>query len=120
MVSPGHKRDAVREVAEAGVCSLRRACRYLHLHWSSFCYRAKTATDKMVRLVRAIIDVSRAYPRYGCRRIRALLTYDGWQVSRKLVQKVRRAEGLGVKPPKPRQRGARQSTGKIPTEASKT
>ncbi len=98
-VSPGHKREAVREVAESGTCSLGAACRYLGLHWSSFCYRAKTASDKMVRLVRAIIAVSRANPRYGYRRVRAQLANDGWQVSRKLVQKVRRAEGLGVKPP---------------------
>ncbi|MBC2592638.1 IS3 family transposase [Ruficoccus amylovorans] len=118
MVSPGHKREAVREVAESGTCSLRAACRYLRLHWSSFCYRAKTATDKMVRLVRAIIAVSRTNPRYGYRRVRALLANEGWQVSRKLVQKVRRAEGLGVKPPRPRQRRQGKSTGKIPTAAT--
>ena len=107
MVSPGHKREAVREVAEAGACSLRAACRYLRLHWSSFCCRAKTATGKMLHLVHAIIEVSRP-PRYGCRRIRALPANDGWCVSKKLVQKVRRAEGLIVKPPK---RGRRRGSG---------
>jgi len=119
MVSPGHKREAVREVAEAGFCSLRAACRYLRLHWSSFCYRAKSTRQKMVRLVQAIIEVSRANPRYGYRRVRALLVNAGWQVSRKLVQKVRRAEGLCVKPPKPKRPGQGLSTGKVPTEATR-
>lgn len=118
MVSPGHKRDAVREAAETGICSLRAACRYLHLHWSSFCYRAKAAKEKMVRLVAAIIKVSKEHPRYGYRRVRALLVNDGWQVSRKLVQKVRRAEGLIVKPPKRKRRRQGQSTGKMPTVAT--
>ena len=64
------------------------------LHWSSYCYRAKAASDKMIRMVQAIIRVSKKHPRYGYRRIRALLVREGWQVSRKFVQKVRRAEGL--------------------------
>ena len=117
MVSPGQKREAVKEVAGVGLCSNRAACRYLNLHWSSYCYRAKTACDKMIRMVQAIIHISREHPRYGYRRIRALLVREGWQVSRKLVQKVRRAEGLIVQPSKKKQRRRGQSTGKIPTSA---
>ena len=55
-------------------------------------------------------------PRYGYRRIRALLAAAGWTVSRKQVQRIRRREGLKVCPrPKkiPRQ-GV--STG-LPTQA---
>ena len=117
VVSPGQKREAVKEVAGVGLCSNRAACRYLNLHWSSYCYRAKTACDKMIRMVQAIIHISREHPRYGYRRIRALLVREGWQVSRKLVQKVRRAEGLIVQPSKKKQRRRGQSTGKIPTSA---
>ncbi len=117
VVSPGQKREAVKEVAGVGLCSNRAACRYLNLHWSSYCYRAKTARDKMIRMVQAIIHISREHPRYGYRRIRALLVREGWQVSRKLVQKVRRAEGLIVQPSKKKQRRRGQSTGKIPTSA---
>ena len=117
VVSPGQKREAVKEVAGEGLCSNRAACRYLNLHWSSYCYRAKTARDKMIRMVQAIIHISREHPRYGYRRIRALLVREGWQVSRKLVQKVRRAEGLIVQPSKKKQRRRGQSTGKIPTSA---
>jgi len=92
MVSPGHKREAVKEVVEEGLCSRRAACRYLKLHWSSFCYQAKEAVEKVIRLVQAIIQTSKEHPRYGYRRIRASLEREGWQVSKKFVQKVRRAE----------------------------
>ena len=56
------------------------------------------------------------HPRYGYRRIRALLAQEGWSVSRKQVQRIRRTEGLKVRP-KP-QRIPRQghSTG-LPTQA---
>ncbi|MBN64426.1 MAG: hypothetical protein CME20_23945 [Gemmatimonadetes bacterium] len=56
------------------------------------------------------------YPRYGYRRIHALLAREGWSVSRKQVQRIRRKEGLKVRP-KP-QRITRQgvSTG-LPTQA---
>lgn len=118
MVSPGHKREAVKEVVKEGLCSRRAACRYLRLHWSSFCYRAKAATEKVIRLVEAIIRFSKEHPRYGYRRIRALLVREGWQVSKKFVQKVRRAEGLTVQPPKKKQSRRGQSTGKIPTTAT--
>ena len=69
VVSPVQKREAVKEVAGAGLCSKRAACRYLNLHWSSYCYRAKTARDKMIRMVQAIIHISKEHPRYGYRLI---------------------------------------------------
>jgi len=119
MVSPGRKRAAVAEVAREGLCSLRAAARALGLSWSSFCYRAKRASDQAVRLAAAIIDYSKRYPRYGYRRIRALLARAGWTVSRKLVQRIRRAEGLGVKPPRPRRRRQGASTGRHPTRAAR-
>ena len=56
------------------------------------------------------------YPRYGYRRIRALLDQEGWLVSRKLVQKVRRAEGLRVKSKQKKIPRQGVSTG-LPTKA---
>ena len=44
-------------------------------------------------------ELSRKYPRYGFRRIAAKLRGEGYKVGRKQVQKLRRAEGLGVPPP---------------------
>ena len=69
-------------------------------------------------MVRRIIRLSKVHSRYGDRRIRALMDKEGWKVSRKFVQKVRRAEGLGVKPSRRRQRRRGHSTG-LPTQAVK-
>ena len=57
------------------------------------------------------------HPRYGYRRIRALLVKEGWTTSRKFVQAVRRSEGLQVKPPKKRRHRQGISTGP-PTKAT--
>lgn len=41
-------------------------------------------------------ELSRAHPRYGYRRITALLRQDGWRINRKRVQRLWRREGLKV------------------------
>jgi len=60
---------------------------------------------------------SAAHPRFGFRRIVALLRWEGWRVSRKQVQRVRQAEGLRVPPPRKRQVRRGVSTG-LPTQAT--
>lgn len=100
------------------MCSVRKACRYLRLHRSSCQYRTREVSDKTIKLVRRIVWLSRKYPRYGYRRIRALLDGEGWKASRKFVQRIRRLEGLGVKGKGLRRR--RQGTSKAtPTRATK-
>ncbi len=64
-----------------------------------------------------IVTLSWEHPRYGYRRIRALLVKEGWTTSRKFVQAVRRSEGLQVKPPKKRRPRQGISTG-FPTKAT--
>jgi transposase InsO family protein len=117
MVSASAKREAVARVVEAGVCSVRRACRSLGLARSSCQYRPKQAPEKIKSLVRRIVWMSRKYPRYGYRRIRAMLLREGWKASRKFVQKIRRLEGLGVKGKAPRRRRRGASTA-VPTRAA--
>jgi len=46
--------------------------------------------------VRRLLALSRAHPRYGYRRITALLRGEGWPVNRKRVQRLWRREGLKV------------------------
>ena len=68
--------------------------------------------EKHARLIERLTALSWKDPRYGYRRIVALLRREGWTVSKKQVQrKLRRLVGLRVKPPKKwvRRRGA--STG---------
>ena len=98
MVSPTHKKQAVSYVLGQGLCSVRRACRVLRLNRSTYQYKLKLPPLRQQRLKARIIDLSVKYPRYGYRRIRALLDREGWRVSRKLVQKIRREEGLKVRP----------------------
>ena len=116
-MSPKQKKRVVKEAAERGLCSLRRACFYLSLSWSTFSYRPKQASKKVQRLAERIVTLSWEHPRYGYRRIRALLVKEGWTTSRKFVQAVRRSEGLQVKPPKKRRHRQGVSTGP-PTKAN--
>ena len=92
-MSASAKRQAVKRVVEEGVCSERRACRYLGLHRSSCQYRAQEALEQTRKLVKRIVWLSRKDPRYGYRRIRALLLREGWKAGRKFVQRIRRLGG---------------------------
>ena len=117
MVSPAQKKQAVAYVVDQRLCSERRACRYLGVHRSTYHYPVKSPLPQQVPLHQRIVSLSWQYPRYGYRRIRAILEREGWSVSRKQVQRIRRKEGLKVHP-KP-QRIPRQgvSTG-LPTQAT--
>lgn len=118
MVSASAKREAVRHVVEGGLCSERRACRYLGLRRSSCQYRPQEAHETTIKLVKRIVWLSRKYPRYGYRRIRALLLREGWKAGRKFVQRIRRLEGLGINGRGPRRRRRGCSTS-LPTRASR-
>ena len=96
---------------------MRRACRYLKLSRSAGQYRPKEALKQVQATVKRIVWLSRKYPRYGYRRIRALLDSEGWKVSRKFVQRIRKFEGLGVKGKRPKQRRQGHSTA-APTRAT--
>ena len=119
MVSPSQKRRAVQGVVKAGLCSQRRACRYLGVHRSSHRHTPKQPSDWLLRLHAQIETLSHQHPRLGYRKLVRLLRKGGWQVGRKLVQRIRREHGLRVRRwmKRPRRRG--QSTGPIPTRAQR-
>tara|TARA_B100000519_G_C14181478_1_gene408740 strand:+ start:341 stop:1180 length:840 start_codon:yes stop_codon:yes gene_type:complete len=98
MVSPAQKKQAVAYVVDQRLCSERRACRYLGVHRSTYRYPVKSPLPQQVQLHQRIVSLSWQYPRYGYRRIRAVLEREGWSVSRKQVQRIRRKEGLKVHP----------------------
>ena len=97
MVSPSQKKSAVAHVVQQRLCSVRRACTFLSLPRSTYRYVPKPVTDHQEQLYQRIIALSWHHPRYGYRRIRALLAREGWTVSRKQVQRIRRREGLKVR-----------------------
>ena len=98
MVSPAQNKQAVAYVVDQRLCSERRACRYLGVYRSTYRYPVKSPLLQQVQLHQRIVSLSWQYPRYGYRRIRAVLEREGWSVSRKQVQRIRRKEGLKVHP----------------------
>ena len=56
------------------------------------------------QLRRRMRQLGRTWPRYGYRRIWALLRQEGWRVNRKRVQRIWREEGLRVPAQAPKRR----------------
>ena len=67
--------------------SERRACRTLGQHRSTQRKVPLGRADE-ARLTEDIIELARAYGRYGYRRITALLQTAGWQVNHKRVERI--------------------------------
>ena len=93
MVSPATKRRAVRESVENAVGSTAQACRALGLARSSY-YRLPKVAQSQRQLHANIVQLSVDHPRYGYRRITALLRREGLRVNPKRVQRLRREHGL--------------------------
>ena len=75
--------------------SERRACRVLSQPRSTQRHDFEIKDDEVL-LRSQIIELAKAYGRYGYRRIWALLRADGWNVNHKRVYRIWREEGLRV------------------------
>ncbi len=75
--------------------SERRACRVLGQARSTQRHCLRIPDDEP-RLVARIVELAKAYGRYGYRRITALLQREGWRVNHKRVERIWRREGLKV------------------------
>ena len=95
MVSPSSRRRAVKSCVEEGLGGAARACRALGLARSSY-YRCGRQGARSRCLRQEIVDLSSKHPRYGYRRITALLRRKGMEINAKRVQRVRRQEALQV------------------------
>lgn len=95
MVSPSAKRRAIHYVIENGLGRKAPACRALGLSRSGF-YRVPVESKRSRKLRHEIIKLSKEHPRYGYRRITALLRREKHKINPKRVQKIRRQEGLRV------------------------
>ena len=93
-------------VTAALAVSERRACRALGLHRSLVRYAPAADADRAA-LVRRMRELALANPRYGYRRIAALLRAEGRRVNVKRVLRLWRAEGLRV----PRRQRKRRRSG---------
>jgi putative transposase len=93
----------VRYLREERGLSERQACRVVQQPRATQRY-APLRPDRDRVLTARIHELARRHPRYGYRRIWALLVREGWQVNRKRVQRIWRQEGLRI-PPVQRKRG---------------
>ena len=116
-MSPGHKKQLVSSVVSDGLCSGRAGCRILRLTRATWWYRAGVRSAAQPQLVARLPELSAVNPRYGFRRITALLRQEGWRVGKRQVQRLRRIDGLRVPPTKRRLVRRGHSTG-LPTKAT--
>jgi transposase InsO family protein len=81
---------------EEGLGSAVEACRALSLARSSY-YRPAALSRSRRQEGQAVLQLSEKHPRYGYRRITALLRRAGVRINPKRVQRLRRLEGLQVR-----------------------
>jgi putative transposase len=75
--------------------SERHACRLLELDRSTYRYEARPDTNHQLR--EEMVALARQKPRYGYRRLWAILTRRGWEVNVKRIYRLYREEGLMVR-----------------------
>src|SRR5215218_63560 len=95
LLSPTRRRAAVEHVRRRLGVSERRACRVIAQPRSSQRYEGRKA-ERDRRLTERMVGLSRENPRYGYRRVWALLRREGWPVNKKRVHRLWRQEGLKV------------------------
>lgn len=96
MVGAPAKRRAIKAVVERGLGTIAQGCRALGLNRTLF-YKRGQVSDRNKDLHRRIVETSQEHPRYGYRRIRAILYRDQELcVNNKRIARVRRIEGLQV------------------------
>jgi putative transposase len=87
VVSPNQQRAASDYLSEEYGISQRRICRVMGRSRSTVRYRPTPSTDES-SLNREIKRLARRHPRYGYRRIHALLVRRGWSVNLKRVRRL--------------------------------
>lgn len=108
-MSPDQQRAAAGYLGEHYRVSQRRACRVMGRYRSTLRYRRGHRGDEPA-LTREIRRLARRHPRYGYRRVHAVLVRRGWSVNLKRVRRLwndlglrrplrrRKARRLGPKP----------------------
>ena len=94
-MSPTRRRQGVAAVGQKHKVSQRRVCRVVGQPRSTQRYEARQAGDEPA-LLQAIATLVRKHPRFGYRRIWALLRADGWRINLKRVHRLWKREGYRV------------------------
>ena len=88
------RRDVALVMAEHAIAE-RYACRLLEVDRST--YRYEPRPDRNAKLREALWAVAKQQPRYGYRRLWALLVRQGWEVDVKRIHRLYKAEGMMVR-----------------------
>lgn len=92
---PAQRRAAVRYVQERLGFSQRRACRLVGGGRSTVRYRRRRGDDAALRA--RLRELADQRPRFGYRRLHALLRREGIAVNHKRIERLYREEGLAVR-----------------------
>jgi putative transposase len=98
-MTAARRRTIVAELCDAFDVSQRRACRALGINRSGLRY-APMHSDERLALARRIEVLAGEHPRYGYRRIWAMLRREGWSVNKKAVHRLWRQSGLKLAGPR--------------------
>jgi putative transposase len=107
------RREAVRLLVARGL-SQRRACVLLQLQRSTFGYQARP--ERHAELTTQLHELARQHPRYGYRRVWALLRRRGRRVNKKQVHRLWKQARLQVRKVTRQRRRARHAV--IPVQAT--
>lgn len=105
-MTPAAKREAVAHLQERFTVSERHACRLVGGSRSMVRYRRRSRDD--AALVERLQTLARQRPRFGYRRLHALLRREGEIVNHKRVYRLYRTAGLAVPQRKRKQVAARR------------
>src|SRR6516165_11669648 len=93
VVTPNQQRAAADFLGERYRVSQRRVCRVMGRARSTLRYRRRRQADEPA-LSREVKRLARRHPRYGYRRVHALLARRGWSVNLKRVRRLWNELGL--------------------------
>ena len=110
MVSPARRRDAVSYLVRKHGVSECRACLVCDQPRSTQRYQPISSEFEQ-RLCKRMNELAARHPRYGYRRVWALLRSEGFQVNRKRIERLWRLEGHRVPARRSKESGKRAQGG---------
>jgi len=95
MVRPAARRETARYLQQRYEVSERRACRTIAFSRATLRYQSHLDPRTALRI--RMRDIAYTRIRYGYRRVRVMLQREGWTLSKNLVYRLYREEGLALR-----------------------
>jgi len=95
MVRPAARRETARYLQQRYEVSERRACRTIAFSRATLRYQSHLDPRTALRI--HMRDIAYTRIRYGYRRVRVMLQREGWTLSKNLVYRLYREEGLALR-----------------------